>query len=282
MNQVEDGITKDPSTGESPVTRKTTNAFQYFYKNHSEVAVGIILSIILLLTFFLLQTIKPSVLALDWKWIVVSAIPLIIALIIGGYIKSFKGFGFELETTLKEPLSFIDLAAAIALSAIGQTEKGTMRDLLQMDDIPRRKVARLRFILSKRDYYAENVIEDYMDYLPNLEYFEIIRSNGSFVCLIPISIFRTRRENNYNEIRLFVEALQNGTILDRFKQILIGNSIKADINILDALQIMREKRYELAAVVNNDRIAIGVIRSSDIEHQIAAVVLNQARIKGLK
>jgi len=54
------------------------------------------------------------------------------------------------------------------------------------------------------------------------------------------------------------------------------------MNLLEVLQTMRDKRFETAAVVNKDKIAIGVIRLTAIEHQIANVVLNQVRIKELK
>ena len=282
MNQIENGTTEDKDTFEAPVTRKKTNAFQYFYKNHSEVAVGIILSIILLLAFFLLQIIKPSVLTLDWKWIVVSAIPLIIALIIGGYIKSFKGFGFELETTLKEPLSYFDLATSMALSSIGRMDKRSVEDLLQKEDIARRKVSRLRFILSNKNY-GESVIRNYMQYLPNLEYFEIIHANGAFICLIPISIFLNRQDPPNDGITTFISALENNRISNFYNDVMIpSNSIEEDMNLLEVLQTMRDKRLETAAVVNKNRIALGVIKLTDIEHQIANIVLNQVRIKGLK
>ena len=282
MNRTRTRVPRNQVPRDSPLIHKNPNTFQIFCKNHSELIFGIGLSTILLIVFFRLEAKDSHILLLDWKWIVVSAIPLIVALIIGGYIKSFKGFGVEFEATLKEQLSFIDLPATGALSSIGQIEKGTMSDLDKMDNVARDKVNRLRFILGKRDYYNRDVIEEYLQRLHHLEYLEITDSNGMLVCLIPASIMLFGEDVLYEKIQPFINALQDRTITGVYDRDTINNYIYADTNIIEALATMRETNQEIAAVVNSKRIAVGVITLSDIEHHVATAVLNQARAKGLK
>ncbi|ODB92812.1 hypothetical protein A3197_20795 [Candidatus Thiodiazotropha endoloripes] len=67
-----------------------------FWSHHTALVIGAIVSIVLLATFLLFQYNESNVLKLESRWLLVAGVPLLAALIVGGYIKSFKGFGVEL------------------------------------------------------------------------------------------------------------------------------------------------------------------------------------------
>jgi hypothetical protein len=79
------------------------------WKRHKIIISGIASSIIFLTLFLLLQYYIPSLMWLGTQWLVVAGVPVLIALFIGGYIKSFKGFGIELEAKLKSTIAYMPL-----------------------------------------------------------------------------------------------------------------------------------------------------------------------------
>ncbi len=82
------------------------------------VSYSMVLSFILLLFFMLLKSYDTRMLALETKWILISALPVFIALLIGGYIKSFKGFGVEIETkTINSSLGRTEVSAVSVKSS---------------------------------------------------------------------------------------------------------------------------------------------------------------------
>ena len=252
------------------------------FRRHPELIFGLLATSILLVILIMFQTFLPSVLALDWKWIVVSAIPLLLALLIGGYIRVFKGFGIELEMRLEEPVSSMDLRATDALTSLTGIAKQRIADLERMSEDQKRKVGRLRFYASRRDYYDASVTLQYMRQLPNLEYFEIIRSNGAFMFFLPVSIFKIFGDISIDELGRFVDAMQEGRVLSVYRQEVIDTSVPADQSIVDVLEIVRRQGAETVAVTDDKGAAIGVIKSVDIERRIAAEVLLEARIKKRK
>ncbi len=67
------------------------------FKKYEPIIYGLVISLVILLILLLLQHYSASLLNLETRWLVVAGVPIIIALIIGGYIYKFKGFGIELE-----------------------------------------------------------------------------------------------------------------------------------------------------------------------------------------
>jgi hypothetical protein len=61
-------------------------------------------SAILIGSFIYLKSKKPNLLEIETEWLALSMMPVLIVLLTGGYIYRFKGFGIEIETSLKEPI----------------------------------------------------------------------------------------------------------------------------------------------------------------------------------
>lgn len=68
-----------------------------FFGSHPAIVFGGCLSLLLLGIFLAFQFFDSKMLNLETRWLLASGIPILIALFVGGYIKSFKGFGVELE-----------------------------------------------------------------------------------------------------------------------------------------------------------------------------------------
>jgi len=79
-----------------------------FWVQHTSLAIGAVISIFFLVTFLTFQYNQSEMLKLESRWLLVAGVPLLAALIVGGYIKSFKGFGVELEAILFSYDSFVE------------------------------------------------------------------------------------------------------------------------------------------------------------------------------
>lgn len=253
---------------------------KFWYDSKSPLLIGSLISIILLVLFMVLQYISPTSLVLDVKWIIVSGIPLLVALIVGGYIKGFKGFGIELEMRFQEPIISLDLEASHVYVSTEGLRKQTLEDLDRISVERKRKITRLQFISSRRDYYDLNVVYQYMRELPNLEYFEVVKRGGTFMCLLPINLFNNRQNND--ELSRFVETLEEGRILLTYDDQAITFTVNQDQSIIEVLETLRDHTLESAVVLDNRRKVLGLIKTSDIERRIATEVLFQTKRKNKK
>ena len=273
--------------GSSPLSRKSSrsrfreigNLFSEVSGKHAIMVLGLLCTVFLLIIFLLLQHFIPSVLQLDAKWIVVTLIPLVLALIIGGYVKVIKGFGFELEASIEEPVITIDLEARRALTSLPPFEKRRIRDLERMSRNQKRRIARLRFSAGRPNYYDASAVSQYMRELPNLEYFEVLSPSGMFLCLIPVDYFKLNEEIIMERIDDFIIALEANTILDEYRQDVTTLSVQAEQRIVDVLEILRIHATDTAIVLDTRGSAVGIVRTSDIEKRIADEVLLAAKRK---
>ncbi len=245
---------------------------------------GVLMSIALLVTFICLSKFAPSLLDLDTQWLIVSGIPILAVLIAGGYIKKFKGFGMEIEAGLAIPVTSIGLKATDALSEIEGSLKESKNKLHTMSSDRISKIRRLTFIQGKKCYYDVDAILEYLKILTSLEYFEIQKSSGRFVCLIPVNEFRFTSnsysangnnggEFNRRRIRDFVDAVGEKRVKQEFKDELIEFTIKQDEGLLDVLKRLTNKGVEVGAVTSANGSLVGIINLRDVERQIANTVL---------
>src|SRR3972149_3631895 len=248
--------------------------------NHQLLMLGLAATFILLIIFTILQQFAPSAMQLDVKWIVVAAIPIILALIAGGYIKIVKGFGFELEVRIKEPIATLDLKAREVYIPTRGIRKDTIDYLERLSADRKRRITRLQFSIRRRDYYDPYAITEYIRDLPNLEYFEVVRPGGAFICLIPVSLFyfdKEKHETNIDELRSFVQSLENNSVMQLFVTITTSFRISADLSIINVLELLYSQGVIAAVVVDSKGAVIGIINSSDIEKRIATEVIFEAK-----
>jgi len=240
--------------------------------------VGSLLSILFLGGFAFLQAHGSPILRLDAKWVAAAGVPLLVALIVGGYITKFKGFGFELETSLNSPVSSVALKVAEAIATVPGDEK---ESIARLPDFTRDQIARtkrLSFVSGRRQYYGVEAVMRYFKALRSLEYVEVKAESGEFLCLIPIQEFqrrpgRTREQFSYPEIDRFLEALGQGNVCQDYGHVCISLSVRRDESLVAVLESLRQANRSIAAVTNAEKQFIGVVTEQDIEHRIVEAVL---------
>ncbi len=241
--------------------------------------IGIGSTILLLIIFIIFQSQDASFLKLPIHWLALALSPALFSLIIGGYIGKFKGFGVELESAIKAPITSLDLTASDALADIPGDEKKSMNYLDNMSRSKANSIRWLLFISGKRDCYGEWAVKEYLRRLPNLEFFEIRSKSGEIICFIPIEAFKTNMENiddqfDSNRIRSFIEAINEDSVPSEFADLSITLRIQSNAGLVDVLKRMRSENTKLAAVISETGRYIGVVFARDIESRIADSVLN--------
>ncbi len=247
-------------------------------KKYEPIIYGLIISLVILLILFLLQHYGASLLNLETRWLVVAGVPILIALIIGGYIYKFKGFGIELETRLQSPIGTSILQATDALEPMIGIEKGDEHDLHDLSQESRMSIQRLSFELGRRDYYVPGVVHQYVSYLPNLRYIEICDQNGSFQYLFPISVLKITQTRegptiNHDAVHRFIRSVSEGTIYVDFAKEAEGEYVDINDQLLAILPRVRTSKYGWLPVLTSHKRLVGVITKSAIEERIADDVI---------
>lgn len=256
------------------------------WEEHSILIVSSFLSLILLIMFVVLQSKNSQILDLNTRWVLVAGVPLLVALVAGGYIRKFKGFGVELESKLRTPIATLKLKATDAITGVHGGEKESTERLPDFSHEQIERTKRLSFILGKREFYGPQAIIRYFRHLRRLEYVEVKKESGEFVCLIPISTFKiyeTNVEEPINgefsspEVDRFIQSLERENVRSAYSDVCIDLTVGKDEPLIDVLKTMRGANKDLAVVVDPERCFLGIITSGDIEHRIADDVLYSRR-----
>jgi hypothetical protein len=202
----------------------------------------------------------------------------LVALFAGGVITHFKGFGVELETTLKTPVASLDLTASDAVADIPGDEKESYMYLEGLSNDKKLATRWLLFMSGRRNYYDSHAIEEYLRQLPNIQYFEIRSESGGIICFIPISVFRpeTHKYNdniNHNNIYRLIKAIEEGNVPAAFPDSAITLKVTSEQNLVDVLKAMRAEKADFAAVVSPSGKYLGVVLANEVERKIADSVL---------
>lgn len=237
---------------------------------------AILVSCFILLIFLILQQFEVKFLKLHYKWIIVSSIPILLALLIGGFLKTFKGFGIELEANLKEPLP-ISVVSETDAEPLPGFLKSDMYALDVMPEKEKRKINRLTFIYGKKRHYDEYASNSYLQSLKNLRFLEIVNEKGEFIYLIPkYLVFPKNNLNDFEQydnevIRKFIKAIENQNIEVTYVGV-IKDYVKISDSLIDAykkIKISSQNKItkrsmtttldEGLPVVNIDNVMIGII-----------------------
>ncbi len=208
-------------------------------KKHTVLIISSLIALGLLIIFSIMQLFDSKVLALDNKWLIVSGIPILVGLFLSGVIKSFKGFGVELETNLAEKID-LELVGKVESFPTPEITKQSMQFLIGMSPNQKSKIERLQFEYGKLDYYDSYVVKEYIANLTRLRYIEIIDNDGRFVGLLPVGQFKEdRAKENFdriiNNIKLLIRSIERKNIPDSFKNF-ITDKIKKDDTLLEAFK----------------------------------------------
>ncbi len=244
-----------------------------FWTRHIALTLGVMISITLLITFLWFQYNQSEILKLESRWLIVSGVPLLAALLVGGYIKSFKGFGVELEAGLNKPIGNLALNATEAMEKFYSDEKKSIYYLNQLSERDKRAISRLVLVEGKTNYYNSHVLIEYFSQLKGLKYIEIRNKKGKFVALIPIKEIKQEPPFINDVINELINALENNEIIPHYASSVITSYISEDTDLIEALKIMRKKRTHKLVVLDDNNIFVGLILSRSIEKKIVDAVL---------
>ena len=241
--------------------------------------VGALISLFLFALFGWLQTSESRLLQLPVQWLAIAILPVLVALFMGGFITRFKGFGVELESTLKAPVTSLSLTASDAVADIPGDEK---RSFVYLESLSREKKLATRWLLfrsGRKGYYTSSGIGRYMEELPNIEYFEIRSEDGEFICFIPSSTFREEDLGQYGsnilyeKLDQFIGAIEENNVPNAFSGSAITLKVSSDQELLEVIKAMRSEKADFAAVVSPSGKYLGVVFAHEVEKRITDSVL---------
>lgn len=239
------------------------------------ITIGSVISVLILALFIFLDYNFDSLLDLNSQWVVLSSIPLIVALFIGDHISYFKGFGFEIKSEVSRSISnYVYGMGRENIISIPREHKRTAQYLNSLPEDDLKEVRLLTFVEGREDYYGEEAISIYLSRLPNLQFFEIINENGRFVCLVPSDVFKVGDELNYDNINVFIRSVEERRVLEAYREVSISRAVRSDQSLLDVLPEARESKFNIVPVLNDDGELIGVITKEKIEKLISDAVLS--------
>ena len=238
------------------------------------------MSLALLISLITIHYYDYWILKLEIQWLVVSTIPLIVALLIGGYIEGIKGFGLELKTSLRKPLGIAEISLEKYTSVFLSLEKGSIQNMQMMPEERKKSVEVIILVIGKQ--YDSQHLFTYFQNLPSLKYIEVRSERSGFLALLPTTTFQLQQKLTTPQpepekimIELLITAFSKSdtekTLTD-MRQIwgddLIEERIYSNCEVIEVARTMKNKRVNHIAVTNEDNKFIGVLELRSIEKAI--------------
>lgn len=243
---------------------------------------GVLLSIVLLISLFLLKFYQPTMLEIEAHWLAVAVLPIIVSLVLSGRIAEFSGFGIQLKATLEAEVSkTVTFQAKDTLSDVMGRDKDHLDKIMRLSLKERVEVGFIRLYADKKNYYDPYIIEQYLYHLPNVQFLEIFSSKNELIGLLPKSSLFSTADDEYNSsydqdvIGKLVHAIDQtpDTVSKEFKDDLIVKFSKANEDLKTVLKTMVKYQLPFIAVLDDKKNYLGVCLREDIEHKIALSVL---------
>lgn len=236
---------------------------------------GILLSLLIITYLGYEQEQKAEFLKLPVHWLIVSLLPLLISLFVGGHISKVVGFGVEIEAALKTPVSVIQMKVSGALKKFTSVNK---ENLFALHDIPitkRRAIKSLKFSTANSDY-GPGMILNYIERLPSLLFFEVINEKKEILSIIPIEQFQGRNGKfDERKIRKFAEKINQENAAKNFNMLPEVLSVDEDENMLRVFRRINARQVNFAIMIDHKGSFSGIVLKSDIAQSIAEVISNQ-------
>jgi len=208
---------------------------------------------------------KKKIPQLEVKWIVISFIPLILALIISGYLKSFKGFGLEVviqDTTINKAqqefglglkkVGVIDgIKDVEAIERKQTTESAAREQLDSLEEGSPEKFRTINVLLLKNGVsYEIGALKQYLTRLNKLKFIEIVDKDGKFLFLLPLNEVGFSDESQ----KRFLEALQTEQINSIYKNDTITETVSLDDSLRKVMNKFTEAGSNYLPVIENDKL----------------------------
>lgn len=239
-------------------------------QSHWSLILSVFFSLILILFLIYLKSIKPGLLDIESKWLFISMLPVLIVLLTGGYIYKFKGFGIEIETSLKKPLEdTIQLKAEKSMIGEIGEPKATITKLKNMTKEKKEGIERLSF-KHHYQYYDSYAVKEYLKELSNVEYIELLGNDSKFIGVMLADDLRGKEDE-------FVDFLKRGTVLVQFGHFMVTNSIDENTSAIEALALVRRSSKNFFPLLDKQGNMKGIVTDAALEKRIADEVLQASK-----
>lgn len=224
---------------------------------------------------------KPDILDIPVAWLGLSVLPLLVALVIGGYIKTFRGFGVEVEAQLVQPVSralgsakeydaFREVTGARAEDVANAEAVFAKQSVAKLEDITdedRLQFERLSFV-NGRDVYKTWAIERHLELLPNIRFFEVDNHKGAFLGLL-------RREAVVSAgLDRFADALAQQEVDKVFGASFVTKSVAPDASLRSVAKRMARMKTDFIPVVARGELT-GAIEKAELERRVGGAILSE-------
>jgi CBS domain-containing protein len=245
-----------------------------YLKDHGQLVFSILLSILILIVLLWLQSRSSTILKLENRWLIVAGIPILVALIAGGYIRKFKGFGIELEARLKKPITStafqaretLTLKASDVMERREEIGKHSVDELHSIPQSKRLSFERLSFVIGKKRFYSPDAITYYLNDLPNVKYIEVQKQSGEFICLFPKESFWPEK------VEEFINSIESDNINETFGEYAISKGVTTNESLLEVLPKVRASRLRVLPVLDGGKL-VGVIEYDALLERLADEVI---------
>jgi hypothetical protein len=215
-----------------------------------------------------------AILKLKAHWLGIALLPVLVALVAGGYIRRLHGFGFEIEAALREPVFKPELIAEDLLDDQSGDMKQSFEHIRTLRQDRKLAMRRLGFRSGRKDYYTEGAITQYLDALPNLQVFELRTAEEHLLAVADTAQFR-EPDGSYNwqllqDFVRFVEAGEQSRLLTAGRPKV---AVRPDAALLDVLRKVRISGANFAAVEAADGRYLGLVFADGMEREIADALL---------
>ncbi|WP_276480462.1 hypothetical protein [Paraflavitalea pollutisoli] len=245
----------------------STNRLYLFY--------GCILSLTLLVALFAMRLYQPTLLDIDVKWLVVAALPILIALVVGRFIHGFKGFGVELSVAAEAAKPIISSQSikknVESIEPTGVMEKLGIEALENIPEVSKQKVTVLTFVLGKFDYYKLQVVKEYLRKLPNVKYFAVVDQNHEFIALVPLPE-NGEKSRKDQFISSFLRMIEENS-LTNFNFSYSKEYVPETETVIDTLRLLHRSVHPFIAVVNKEMTFVGYATETSLQKALADAVL---------
>jgi len=245
------------------------------------IGIGIFISIIFFIILFLIRHYHSDMLDVDAKWICVACAPVIIALILSGIIKNFKGFGIELEIEIRS-LASLDRNKIFAYYEPLPVKAKSGIDEIYNGRLGYNRSQVLSFTVGKYDYYDQYSIGTYFKRLPNIKYVLVVDNSGRFEGLLKREHIYVGKHYNYDVYNSFIKSLESGKLSEMYGINYMTKFLSVDSTILESVKLFKQVKnnhswHNELPVLNEDRKFIGLLKKDGIYEAVTDIIVSKTK-----
>jgi hypothetical protein len=233
---------------------------------------------------------------LSWHWdrkfetnaILVAILPVLFWLLLSGRLTSFKAFGVELSSAIKQ-VSNQGIREDQTLTSSGTIEFELVEDVAKenvgkIKEYIERRVRALSFELGRRNYYAGDVIEKYLNELCPYQFFKWIvfkSPGGRFAGLMPAQNLRAFGASHDPEkgYRSIVERIENKSVDDLPGFIGHQQALSSTETKGDAIERFGKTDLEELPVIDQNDKFVGVLNRGQLFGSVLSSIIKAAHAR---